>query len=129
MDYENDNKIEKRKADNRLISTSKELDDYENQIEFEKNRLQELSDMQESVDAIADNINECIELLSKSIKGPNMENIFNDMHNSNKTFQIKTSANIENSLLDSRKKLNELYKEKEKILDDNKEKQNSNKEE
>ena len=89
--------------------------------------MQELNDMQESVNEIVDNINQCIELLSKSIKGPTTENMFNDMYNTNKNFGSNVSNNIENNQLEVRKRLNELYKEKDNILEENK--NNSQKEE
>ena len=122
MEHEIDDSIDTRKADNRIITTEKDIDKFDDQIEVEKNRIQELSEMQETVDEIVDNINKCIELLSKSMKGPTTENLFSDMYNSNKSFQTSVSTNIENNQIEIRKKLNELYKEKENIFEDNKEK-------
>ena len=55
------------------------------------------------------------------MKGPTTENLFSDMYNSNKSFQTSVSTNIENNQIEIRKKLNELYKEKENIFEDNKE--------
>lgn len=127
MDYKMDNNEDTRKADNTIINHKKELDKVDEQIDIQRNKMQELNDMQESVNEIVDNINQCIELLSKSIKGPTTENMFNDMYNTNKNFGSNVSNNIENNQLEVRKRLNELYKEKDNILEENK--NNSQKEE
>ena len=127
MDYKMDNNVDTRKADNTIINHKKELDKVDEQIDIQRNKMQELNDMQESVNEIVDNINQCIELLSKSIKGPTTENMFNDMYNTNKNFGSNVSTNIENNQLEVRKRLNELYKEKDNILEENK--NNSQKEE
>ncbi len=119
MEYSIDNSEEKRKADNQILNYDKEIEKVEEQIDIEQNKIQELSDMQESVDEIVDNINKCIELLSKSIKGPTTENMFSEMYATNKNFQTNVSTNIENNQIETRKRLNELYKEKESIFEEN----------
>ena len=126
MPYNND-ETETRKADNRIIENRQKINEVDNQIDDEKGRLEKLSTMQETIDSIAKNVDKCIELLSKSMKGPNTDSLFNDMYNSNKAFFKKASSNIESEETNSRKKINELYKEKEKILKDTKDYANEEK--
>ena len=45
MEHEIDDSIDTRKADNRIITTEKDIDKFDDQIEVEKNRIQELSEM------------------------------------------------------------------------------------
>ena len=116
---QNTNTEDKRKADNRTISVRQRVNEVDDRLDDEKSKLQKLSNMQESVEAIAKNMDKCIELLSKSMKGPTTDNMFSDMSNSNKTFYTKASINIENEEMATRKNINELYKEKDKILIEN----------
>lgn len=121
MDYKMEDERNLRKADNRILAIRKKNDALDEKIASEKIKLEKLTDMQESVDAIVENINECIDLLSKSIKGPNTENIFNDMYATNKTFQVNVSTNIENSQTDIKSRIDRMYKEKDRILEKSRE--------
>lgn len=121
MDYKMEDERNLRKADNRILAIRKKNDTLDEKIASEKIKLEKLTDMQESVDAIVENINECIDLLSKSIKGPNTENIFNDMYATNKNFQVNVSTNIENSQADIKSRIDRMYKEKDRILEKSRE--------
>ena len=127
---QNNNNKDNRKADNRTITVRQRVNEVDDKLDDEKSKLQKLSKMQESVEAIAKNMDKCIELLSKSMKGPTTDNMFNDMYNSNKAFYTKASINIENEEMATRKNINELYKEKDKILSENRQEEaEENKEE
>ena len=82
----------------------------------EKKRLQKLDDMQEEIVALNKNLTKCIDLLSKSISGPVTNNVFNDMHNSNRLFYVKTSGIIDEESTNSKININRLYQEKDDVI-------------
>ncbi len=129
MDSNNTNNVDTRdvttdqknkKIDNRILTPKEKINNIDERLDNAKKRIKNLSEMQENVEAITKSINKCIDLLSKSVKGPQVNNKFNDMRDSNKLFLVKTSASIEEETISARKDINELYKEKDRILKENK---------
>ncbi len=119
--------MEEKRADNKVIETKQKINKIDDNLDSEKKKIKNLSDMQDSVNSINRNMDRCIELLSKSIKGPTTQNIFDDMHNTNRKFLINASQNIEDETTIARKNINELYKEKDRIIKESR--NNSRKEE
>ena len=114
---------DKSKAvDNRVITSKVKINEIDEKLDTEKKKIKNLSDMQDTVNSIAKSMERCIDLLAKSISGPRTHNKFNDMRNSNKVFLRKATASIEEESMHIRKKINELYKEKDAILKENREK-------
>ena len=119
IDTSNDKKI-----DNRIISTKEKINNIDNRLDVAKRKIKNLQNMQENVNSIAKSMNRCIDLLSKSIKGPTVNNKFEDMRSTNKIFYAKTTASIEEETMGIRKTINELYKEKDELLKENRQKYN-----
>lgn len=117
-----------RKIDNRVVTSKSRISAIDEKLDIEKKRIKNLSDMQDTVNSIAKSMERCIDLLSKSIRGPKTNNRFNDMRNSNKVFLRKATDSIEEESMAVRKKINELYKEKDTILKENRSKYHHEKE-
>ena len=109
-----------KKIDNRILTPKEKINNIDERLDNAKKRIKNLSEMQENVEAIAKSMNKCIDLLSKSINGAQVNNKFNAMRDSNKLFLIKTTASIEEETITARKAINELYKEKDILLKENK---------
>lgn len=117
------------KLDNRTVTTKEKINNIDDRLEVAKKKIKNLNDMQDNVNSIAKNMNRCIDLLSKSIKGPKVNGKISEMRTSNKLFLIKTTASIEEEAMKTRKDINELYKEKDAILRENRDNYNKEKEE
>ena len=115
--------MENKKLDNEILNTKSQIDKIDNLIDNEKSRIKKLDSMQEDIMSISKSINQCIELLSQSIKGPNTESKYNDMRNSNKKAYINIATFLDNEVELSRKKINKLYDEKETLLKKSKNKE------
>ena len=121
------NKSEKN-IDNRIISTKEKIYNVDEKLDVAKKRINNLQGMQDSVNAIAKSMNRCIDLLSKSIKGPAVNNRLEDMRSTNKIFLAKSTASIEEETMAVRKTINELYMEKDRLIKENKQQYNQEQE-
>ena len=108
--------MEEKKADNRQITVKEKVNKIDDKLDTEKRKLQKLDDMQEELISLNKNLTKCIDSLSKSISGPITKNVFNDMHNSNRLFYIKTSNIIDEEATSSKRNINKLYQEKDEII-------------
>jgi len=86
-------------------------------------RIKKIDSMQEDIISLSKSMNQCIDLLSQSIKGPHTESKYNDMRNSNKKTYINITTFLDDEAELSRKKINKLFDEKETILKENKNKE------
>ena len=100
--------MEKKTKDNKLLDNKKQIRQIDNLIDNEKNRLKKIDSMQESIVSVTKNMNQCIDLLSVSIKGTMNANLLNDMRDSNKTFYINMATTLDDESEISRKKINKL---------------------
>ena len=117
-----------KKIDNRIISTKEKIYNVDERLDVAKKRINNLQGMQDSVNAIAKSMNRCIDLLSRSIKGPAVNNRLEDMRSTNKIFLAKSTASIEEETMAVRKEINELYKEKDRLIKENKQQYNQDQE-
>lgn len=121
--------MEEKQADNRELTVKEKVNKIDDKLDAEKKRLQKLDDMQEEIVALNKNLTKCIDLLSKSISGPVTNNVFNDMHNSNRLFYVKTSGIIDEESTNSKININRLYQEKDDVIKEERNNANSQKEE
>lgn len=105
-------KREEKKIDNNIKTTKQIINEIDNKLSVEKKKIKKLDEMQETLYELNKNMTKCIELLSKSIKGPTTNNIFSDMENKNRIFYIKGSSVLDEETELSMKKIQNLYKEK-----------------
>ena len=117
-----------KKIDNRIISKKEKIYNVDEKLDVAKKRINNLQGMQDSVNAIAKSMNRCIDLLSRSIKGPAVNNRLEDMRSTNKIFLAKSTASIEEETMAVRKEINELYKEKDRLIKENKQQYNQDQE-
>ena len=115
--------MDNKKLDNEMLEPKKEIERIDNLIDDEKLRIKKIDSMQEDIVSISKSMNQCIDLLSQSIKGPQTESKYNDMRNFNKKAYINISNFFDNETELSRKKINKLYDEKESILKEKKSKE------
>ena len=120
---ENTNEKVEKKIDNRIITNKQRINKIDDDLEFEKARLKKMDSMQEELHALNKSLSKCIYLLSKSIKGPNTNVVFEDMNNSNHMFLENASATLEEEMADTKKNIHKLYEEKETIIQESRKKE------
>ena len=116
--------MDNKKADNIVLEYKQKINEVDNRLDEEKKKLKKLNQIQNDIDSLSKNINKCIDLLSKSMKGPGINNMFSNMSDSNKLMHIKASSAIENEFQETNKKIYNLYGEKDKIIKENRNKYN-----
>ena len=102
-----------KKADNLSYAKKRVINDVEEQIYDNKKKIKELGKMQESLIALDFNINNCINLLSKSMKGANDEVLYNDMQEVNRKNLFNSLDVIEKDVDILKKNINELRTKKD----------------
>lgn len=102
-----------KKADNLSYDKKRIINDLEEQIYDNKKKIKELVKMQESLIALDFNINNCINLLSKSMKGANDEALYNDMQEVNRKNLFNSLDVIEKDVDILKKNINELRTKKD----------------
>ena len=108
------------KDEKSIKDIKRKVNEIDNRIDTEKIRIRKIAETQDHITSLRRNINWCIELLSKSMKGPTTQNRFDDMHNSNTLFYIKTASILDEESEKSRKNIVILSSEKDKIIKDSK---------
>ncbi len=111
--------MESKKIDNKIKSNKQRINEIDNILSIEKQKIKKIDEMQETIYELNKNMNKCIDLLSKSIKGKTTDIIFNDIENANRKFYIKTNNVLEEETIDTMKKINKLYKEKNQEVEKN----------
>lgn len=102
-----------KKADNLSYDKKRIINDLEEQIYDNKKKIKELVKMQESLIALDFNINNCINLLSKSMKGANDEALYSDMQEVNRKNLFNSLDVIEKDVDILKKNINELRTKKD----------------
>lgn len=110
------------KVDNRISTSKEKINKIDDELEIEKARLKKMDNMQEELHALNKSISKCIYLLSKSIKGPNTNNVFNDMNDSNRMLLENANATLEEEMADTKKNIHKLYEAKEEIIEEDRRK-------
>ena len=118
--------MDDKNIDNKILTTKEKINKIDNKLDIEKKRIKKLDNMQENVNSINKNINHCIYLLSKSVKGTNANHIFNDMYDTNNDVTKKMNKSIDEELALSKKGVNKLYEEKEKYIKEKQKEKKSN---
>lgn len=112
--------MDNKKIDNEIINTKAKINEIDDLIDNEKLKIKEIDDMQENVREINRGLNRCIDLLAKSIKGPNTSAMFQDMYDKNKSFYINMSSSLDEESLETRININKLYQQKDDIIKEEK---------
>lgn len=88
----------------------------EDKIDLEKERLKKINSMYDDIESFDRDINKCIDLLAKSVKGSNVNNIFDDVNESSSIFYKSIVSSLDEELEASKKAISKLTEEKEAIL-------------
>lgn len=112
--------MEHNETNNKVITTKQKINEIDYQIYEEKRKMKKINNIQENIAALSKNMSRCVDLLSKSIKGPTTKNIFDDMHDSNRIFYIQATCDLDELTEVSQKKINTLSIEKDKIIKESK---------
>lgn len=112
--------MEEQKKESKTDYLKKRLNEIDNKIDSEKQKMKKIDDIQEEVNALNKNLNKCIELLSISIKGSQTSRKLNEMSNGNKSFYANFSSILDNEKGSSVKKINKLNDEKDNLIKETK---------
>lgn len=105
-----ENKEEKDNKNNKEL-----LNKINNKIELEKKKIKNIEYLHNEVVLLNRNVDGCIEILSKAMIGPTTSYVFEDMHNRNKTFFVKTTNDLDEQKSFSQKTINKLSEQKEEL--------------
>jgi len=123
--------MEEKKADNRLIENKNKMNEINSKLDYEKNKMKRLDDMEELFVSLNKDINKCVELLGESIKGKNVSRRLNSVQENNNINLRKGMVNIEEERESIKKNIVELSNEKDELIDkmkkEEKEKEENNK--
>lgn len=112
--------MDNKRIDNEIINTNKILNEIDGKIDIEKNRIRQIGDMQDNVREINRGFDRVIDILSRSIKGPNTDMMFDDMRDTSRLFYIEASSSLDEEALEIRNNVNKLYQQKDDIIKDDK---------
>ena len=105
-----------KKADNTFLSKKDKINKIDEMLDIEKKKIKKIESLYDDFRVLNSNMDKCIDLLSKSINGPNVGVTLNNIRYSNKELFNKSNEKIDNELKIIKKKVNSLYKEKESII-------------
>ena len=108
----NDKKIQ---ADNKILITRSEIENINDQIDMSKSKLKSLDDMEEGFTSLSKNIAKCVELLSQSMKGNNVEQKLGAISDNNRIYYLRAMGSIDDERQEAKKKLKELYDQKDEM--------------
>lgn len=108
--------MEEKKADNTILFKKKKINEIDDMLDLEKKNTKKLENLRENFCNLHKDMDKCIDLLSKSIKGKNVEIALSDMRASSEKLYNKTNENINIELKKIKKRVNKLYSQKEEII-------------
>ncbi len=108
--------VNNKKADNFDYDKRKKIYDLDDKIYNNKKKIKELTNLQESLISIDFYINDCIDLLFKSIKSEKNSAIYNDIQDTNRKKLVDSLDIIEKNVDTLKKTLSELNEEKTKEI-------------
>lgn len=112
--------MDNKRIDNEIINTNKILNEIDEKIDIEKNRIRQIDDMQDNVREINRGFDRVIDILSCSIKGPNTDMMFDEMRDTSRSFYIEASSSLDEEALEIRNNVNKLYQQKDDIIKEDK---------
>ena len=101
--------MDTKRIDNNIKESKQKINEIDNMLNIEKKKIKTLEEMKETVYELNKNLNTCISLLSKSIKGKTADIIFNDMENANRRIYMKNNNLLEEGTNELTNGTNELY--------------------
>lgn len=106
-----------KRADNRINQTRKQLiNDIDEMLSSEKRKARKLENLQNSFQNLNKNMDKCLDLISKSIRGNNVDSMIDEMRYTNKKLLSKNNQKINDEIKEIKKRVNKLYLEKEQLI-------------
>lgn len=107
----------------------KELDSVDKQIDEQEALIKECNNANETFSRIRKSMDRCIDLLSRSVKGPSASKDYEEMHYVNESEYSKLTKEAENNRIEATRKLEDLREQRQKLIerieeDDNEEEKN-----
>lgn len=118
-----------KRIDNTIINTNQEdtnknikqrINEIDDMIDIERNKIKKIDMMQQDIATLNQHLNKCIDLLSKSVKGPTTQNVFNDMYETSRSIYVNLSSTLDEVSVSSIKTINRFSKQKEELIEERK---------
>ena len=95
----------------------KELDSVDKQIDEQESLIKECNNANETFSRIRKSMDRCIDLLSRSVKGPSASKDYEEMHYVNESEYIKLTKEAENNRIEATRKLEDLREQRQKLIE------------
>lgn len=100
---------------NKQDKKRKEALALEDKLLKENTKIKILTEIEENTAKLNKSITRCLNLLQESMKGPEIDIMFNEMHNSSNSYYKKISSSLENELLNATNEMSRLRKKQEDL--------------
>lgn len=98
------------------INLNSKIVRIDNLVDEQKYKIKKIDELQEQITSLNKNLNMCIALLARAINGPTTQNMFNDMYENNQSFYANMANTLDDELVDARKTIDSLSKEKDELI-------------
>ena len=95
----------------------KELDSGDKQIDEQESLIKECNNANETFSRIRKSMDRCIDLLSRSVKGPSASKDYEEMHYVNESEYSKLTKEAENNRIEATRKLEDLREQRQKLIE------------
>ena len=95
----------------------KELDSVDKQIDEQEALIKECNNANETFSRIRKSMDRCIDLLSRSVKGPSASKDYEEMHYVNESEYSKLTKEAENNRIEAIRKLEYLREQRQKLIE------------
>ncbi len=95
----------------------KELDSVDKQIDEQEALIKECNNANETFSRIRKSMDRCIDLLSRSVKGPSASKDYEEMHYVNESEYSKLTKEAENNRIEATRKLEDLREQRQKLIE------------
>ncbi len=102
-----------KKADNQISYNRIQINRLDNEIDSSKSKIKTLNDMEEGFVSLSKNIEKCVELLSLSMKGNNIEGKLGDISESNQMYLKRVVSTIDDEKTTTNDRIKNLYEQKD----------------
>lgn len=118
--------MKNKKIDNQILEKKRILNEMDDKIDLEKKKLKQMEGIWEELISLNKNLDKCIDILSRSMQGPNLGLVYDDMRDSNKRFLVKTSGSLEEYTEILKKNIDDLSAKREEIVHQKTSEENKN---
>ena len=113
--------MEEKKADNKIIQVKKQINVTEERLADSRKKLRGIEDLEDNFSHLNKNLNICVELLNLSIKNKTVNKKIGYMNDDSTIGYKKTSSSLLDEKEMTKKEINDLNDEIDKLTDEIKE--------